>query len=359
MLIVPRGGRRSLPGRRALRPKPATGGLFEELAQREASGRPVRVAVLAAGRFGTMFLAQALRTTGLHVLGVCDRSVQRAPESLRRAGWPEDEVLGSGSRRSTAGGHHVGHRRRRVPDPGGGAGRSGGGHGFARGRGAPLRGEPAAGPPRGDGTVEADVVAGPALARRARAQGVVYSLGYGDPPALVCELVDWARVCGFEVICAGKGTRSLPHYHFVTPDEVWDHYGLPPELVQRGGSQREDVHLVFGRYQVRGGDGRGGQRHRTGSPAGGAAVPSLRGGSPTGGVQARGCRGRLEDPGTAALVRPTHWGGLEVGVSAAQAALRGEATGQPVKRVAVAKRDLRPGQTLDGEGVHRLRSAVA
>ena len=83
-------------------------------------------------------------------------------------------------------------------------------------------------------TVEADVVAGPALARRARAQGVVYSLGYGDPPALVCELVDWARVCGFEVICAGKGTRSLPHYHFVTPDEVWDHYGLPPELVQRG-----------------------------------------------------------------------------------------------------------------------------
>ena len=45
--------------------------------------------------------------------------------------------------------------------------------------------------------VEADVLAGPLLAEEARRAGVVYSLAYGDQPALTCELVDWARACGF------------------------------------------------------------------------------------------------------------------------------------------------------------------
>ncbi len=48
--------------------------------------------------------------------------------------------------------------------------------------------------------------------RRAR-KSVVYSLAYGDQPALTCELVDWARACGFEVAAAGKGTKYLPAYH--------------------------------------------------------------------------------------------------------------------------------------------------
>ena len=61
--------------------------------------------------------------------------------------------------------------------------------------------------------VEADVLAGPLLAEEARAKGVVYSLAYGDQPALTCELVDWARACGFEVVAAGKGTKYLPAYH--------------------------------------------------------------------------------------------------------------------------------------------------
>ena len=52
--------------------------------------------------------------------------------------------------------------------------------------------------------VEADVLAGVALAREAPRAGVVYSLAYGDQPALICELVDWARACGFRVIAAGR-----------------------------------------------------------------------------------------------------------------------------------------------------------
>ena len=63
--------------------------------------------------------------------------------------------------------------------------------------------------------VEADVLAGPLLARKARDKGVVYSMAYGDQPALVAEMVDWARAAGFVVAAAGKGTKYLPLYHKV------------------------------------------------------------------------------------------------------------------------------------------------
>ena len=83
--------------------------------------------------------------------------------------------------------------------------------------------------------VEADVLAGPLLAKKARENGVVYSMAYGDQPALIAEMVDWARAAGFEVIAAGKGTKFLPAYHHVTPAEVWSHYGLTAEEAKRAG----------------------------------------------------------------------------------------------------------------------------
>src|SRR5262249_59994877 len=69
--------------------------------------------------------------------------------------------------------------------------------------------------------VEADALAGPLLARKAKAAGVVYSLAWGDQPALICEQVDWARACGFKAIAAGKGTRYEPPYHRCTPPTLW------------------------------------------------------------------------------------------------------------------------------------------
>jgi predicted homoserine dehydrogenase-like protein len=75
------------------------------------------------------------------------------------------------------------------------------------------------------------------LARQARAAGVVYSLAWGDQPALVCEHVDWARACGFSVVAAGKGTRYHPSYHRSTPDTLWN-------------NQPEDVQLIHRRHQV-------------------------------------------------------------------------------------------------------------
>ena len=83
--------------------------------------------------------------------------------------------------------------------------------------------------------VEADVLAGPLLAREAEQAGVVYSLAYGDQPALICEMVDWARACGFNVIAAGQGTKYMPEYHASTPETVWGYYGLTPEQARVGG----------------------------------------------------------------------------------------------------------------------------
>ena len=70
-------------------------------------------------------------------------------------------------------------------------------------------------------TVEADAFCGPLLARKAAQAGVVYSLAFGDQPALICDLVDWARTCGFPVVAAGRGHKWLPHFRESTPETVW------------------------------------------------------------------------------------------------------------------------------------------
>jgi predicted homoserine dehydrogenase-like protein len=76
----------------------------------------------------------------------------------------------------------------------------------------------------------------PALARAQGARaGVIYSMAYGDQPALIAEMVDWARSAGFTVAAAGKGTKYLPAYHTVTPDGVWEHYGLTAAEAKRAG----------------------------------------------------------------------------------------------------------------------------
>jgi len=83
-------------------------------------------------------------------------------------------------------------------------------------------------------TVEADALCGAALAREARQAGVVYSMAFGDQPALVCDLVDWARTCGFEVTAAGRGHKWRPEFRYSTPDTIWDNWGLTSEQAKRG-----------------------------------------------------------------------------------------------------------------------------
>jgi len=82
--------------------------------------------------------------------------------------------------------------------------------------------------------VEADVMCGPIIAEQARQAGVVYSMAYGDQPAAICELVDWVRACGFELVAAGKGMNFCPGYRYSTPDTVWDYFDFTEEQVKSG-----------------------------------------------------------------------------------------------------------------------------
>jgi predicted homoserine dehydrogenase-like protein len=192
------------------------------LLARAEAGRPVTVALIGAGKFGTMFLAQARLTRGLHVVAVADRDIPRARAQLRSAGWADDAFSAPSLDDAYARGatHLTDDANAAIADPrieviveATGVPEAG----IRHARGAIAHGKHIV-----MVNVEADAVAGPLLAREARSAGTVYSLAWGDQPALICEHVDWARTCGFRVVAAGKGTRYEPHYHRSTPDTVWD-----------------------------------------------------------------------------------------------------------------------------------------
>jgi len=209
--------------------------LHHLLLQRAEQRKPLRVVLIGAGKFGSMFLSQARTTRGLHVIAVADLAPARARAALATTGWPAEQFdaphLASAAAKGTT----------FVTDD------------VQAAIAAPeteividATGNPAAGIRHvlaccAHGkhvvmvNVEADALAGPLLAKRAAEAGIVYSLAYGDQPALICELVDWARAAGFEVVAAGKGTKYLPSYHASTPDTVWRHYGLTAADAEAGG----------------------------------------------------------------------------------------------------------------------------
>ncbi len=362
------------------------------LRQREADGTPLRVGLIGAGKFGSMYLSQARRTPGMRLTAIADLDPARARTALAQVGWNEAEIA------TVAFGDNSAALIARsdvdiVID---------------------ATGSPAAGIAHVlaccEGgkhivmvNVEADALAGPLLARRAREAGIVYSLAYGDQPALICEMVDWARACGFEVIAAGKGTKYLPQYHASTPDTVWGHYGLSAEDAQLGGLNAQmfnsfldgtksaiEMCAVANATGLTAPDGlafppcgvddlarvlrpreEGGTLSHRGQVE---VISSLeRDGRPVfrdlrwgvyvvfagGSPYVERCfreYGLVTDPSGrySALFKPYHLIGLELGISVASIGLRGEATGAPIgfnaDVVATAKRDLAAGEMLDGEG---------
>jgi predicted homoserine dehydrogenase-like protein len=367
--------------------------LQNALQKRAKSGRPVRAGLIGAGKFGTMFLAQVATTPGLEVVAIADLSTDRIQAALGQVGWDEarrarvavlDDAL------AVAGHPEVEVVVEATGNPEAGI----------------LHARAAIGAAKHVVmvTVEADALAGPLLADEARAAGVVYSMAYGDQPALVAELVDWARACGFPVIAAGKGTRYLPGFHGSTPETVWANLGFDPAAAKAEGLNAQmfnsfvdgtksalemaaianacdlaapseglsfppcgvdDLPHVL-RPRADGGmlEGKGmvevvACEERDGRPV----FRDLRWGvyvvveAPT--DYARRCLAqygvRTDRTGRyAALYRPVHLIGLELNVSVLSAALRGEATGTVsafnADVMATAKRDLRAGEVLDGEG---------
>ena len=367
--------------------------LFEKLKAQAAEGRPVRAGLIGAGKFGSMFLAQVPTTPGLEVSAIADLDPGRARAACRSTGWSEARVEATAFVEDGAA-----MAARDDVDV------------VIEATGNPAAGVRHALAAIGAGkhvvmvNVEADVLCGPALAARARAAGVVYSMAYGDQPALVAEMVDWARAAGFGVQAAGKGTKYLPSFHHVTPDDVWTHYGMTPEAAAAAGMNPQmfnsfldgtksaiemaaianacglDVPEEGLAFPPCGVDDLAqvlAPREAGGQAAGRGVVEVIssleRDGRPVfrdlrWGVYvvleaqsdyAAACFRQYGLPTDrsgryAAMYKPFHLIGMELGISVLSAALRGEPTGQSRAfrgdAVAVAKRDLAPGDMLDGEG---------
>jgi predicted homoserine dehydrogenase-like protein len=366
--------------------------LYRLLQKRADAGRKVRVGLIGAGKFGSMFLSQVPTTPGLEVAAIADLSPDRARQACRNVGWADDRVAAT---------RFVDDAAAMIASPDVEIVVEATGHapaGIAHARRAIREGKHIV-----MVNVEADVLAGPKLARDAEAAGVVYSLAYGDQPALICELVDWARSCGFPIIAAGKGTKYMPEYHASTPETVWGYYGLTAEQAKTGGMNPQMFNsfldgtksaiemaavanasgltpapdgLVFppvGTHEMAEmlRPGNAGTLHHAGQVE---VISSVhRDGSPVQNDLRWGVFVVFEAPNdyaqrcfqeygvrtdatgrVSALYRPFHLIGLELNVSILSAALRGEPTGAPTgfrgDVVSTAKRDLRAGEVLDGEG---------
>jgi predicted homoserine dehydrogenase-like protein len=378
--------------------------LHRQLQQRAAEGRPIRVGLIGAGKFGSMYLSQVPRTPGVHLLAIADLNPAGAKRNLARVGWTPERSAAPSVQAALRDGttwitddwqalvalpeidivvectgapvHAVDHilaaigQRKHVVNV----------------------------------TVEADAFCGPLLARRAAEAGVVYSLAYGDQPAMICELVDWARTCGFPVVAAGRGHKWQPHYRFSTPETVWPHYGLSAAQAERGGLNPKMFNSFLDGSKPSIECAAVANACGLAAPAGGLAYPAAsidqipnvtRPRSEGGQLDAKGMVevvSSLDADGRAipydirmgvwvtvegesdyirhcfeeykaqtdasgryfTLYKRWHLIGLEVGLSVASVALRREPTG--VARawnadvVATAKRDLSPGELLDGEG---------
>ena len=378
--------------------------LYAKLQQRAAEGRPVRIGLIGAGKFGSMYLAQVPRTPGVHLAGIADLAPEAARANLARVGWkPERSQAKSLDEAIRSGATHIGEDWAALA-------RHPGIDVIVECTGHPIAAVDhcleafAHGKHVVNVTVEADAFCGALLARKAAEAGVVYSLAFGDQPALICDLVDWARTCGFPVVAAGRGHKWLPHYCESTPDTVWDNYGLTPEQARRGGLNPKMFNSFIDGSKpsiestsVSNATGLGvpsnGLQY---PPASIADIPFVTRPVSEGGVLER--KGMVEvissleangrgipydirmgvwvtveaeteyirncfeeynahtDPSGRyfTLYKRWHLIGLEVGVSVASVALRGEATGVATgwnaDVVATAKRDLRPGEILDGEG---------
>jgi predicted homoserine dehydrogenase-like protein len=380
---------------------------YDMLRQRETENKPVKVGVIGAGKFSSMFLSQARLTPGMQICGIAELEPQKAVQALEKTYWGDGASVFTDSASA-------------IND----AARSGK-IGITQDSSAliesdcdvimEITGNPEIGTQHAAAAieqgkhvvmvnVEADCLLGPALSRMAQKNNVVYTMAYGDQPALIAEQLDWARSVGFEVVCTGKGTRYQPEYHYSTPETVWGHYGFSEERVATGDYNAQ----MFNSFL----DGSKSAIEMCAVSNGSGLVPQMCGlqfppvdiDDLADVLKPESDGGILEHSGTveviasenrdmvplardlrwgvyvvfraptpyvercfqeygmktdtsgkySALYRPYHFIGLELGISVASAALRGEPTGSSREFIADvaahAKKDLEPGEVLDGEG---------
>ena len=378
--------------------------LHRKLQELDANHQSIKVGLIGAGKFGSMYLSQIPNTPGVHLVGIADLSPSSAKKNLSRVGWKDEQSNAPSLDQAIKTGQtHISENwEALVSHPAIDVIVECTGHPIAAVDHCLLAFKN--GKHVVNVTVEADAFCGPLLAQKALEAGVVYSLAFGDQPALICDLVDWARTCGFPVVAAGRGHKWLPHFSESTPETVWGNYGLTPEQAERGGLNPKmfNSFLDGSKPSIEStavANATGLEVPSNGllyPPASVEDIPYVTRPISEGGVLEK--KGMVEvissleangrkipydirmgvwvtveaetdyikncfeeynahtDPSGRyfTLYKRWHLIGLEVGMSVASVALRKEATGVAhcwnADVVATAKRDLKPGEILDGEG---------
>jgi predicted homoserine dehydrogenase-like protein len=390
--------------------------LYEQLRKREAINKPVRVGIIGAGTFSAAFMNQIRTIPGMRLVSVADLDVEKARKACTGAGWPEEAVTvcntpsainddaARGKVAVTDNSDNLIQADLEVIMEATGATEAGTYHAWnaiEAGKHIIMA------------NVETDVLVGNVLKKKADKEGVVYSLAYGDQPAIICDMIDWARTIGLEVVCAGKGTRFQPEYRYSTPSTVWDYFGFTEEQVTTGSynaqmynSFLDSTKSAIEMCAVSNASGLVPQRCGLQfPPAAPEDLPRI--------LKPKAAGGILEHSGTVEIVaseqrdgspiknhlrwgvyivfkagtplvrrflemhdflrdpsgeygasyRPFHLIGLELAVSVASVVLRREATGSADGVIAdvasVAKRNLKPGEVLDGEGGYMVFGRLA
>ncbi len=366
-----------------------------KLEEREHQGLPIRVGLIGAGQMGTEIIAQVGEMSGMRISVVVDVSTERALQGYRASRRPVEPVATDDrdvAERIVASGKCVATTDYRLATslPGLEA--------VIDATGSPEMGAVAALHAIHHKrhvvmmNVECDVTVGPVLARMAQTAGVVYTLASGDEPAAIIELCRFARALGFRIVAAGKGKNNPLDVH-ATPDQwrqkaaernmsprmlvefvdgsktsvemaaVANAMGLPPDVRGMHGPRvlLKDLTTVF-RTRAQGGilEHVGVVDYAIGDVHPGVFVivttdnPVIRRGL----VQ----RDMGEGPNYL-LYRPYHLCSLEVPLTVARAVFYGESSGHPAARptaecIAVAKKDLAAGETLDGIGEYCYRGSI-
>jgi predicted homoserine dehydrogenase-like protein len=367
----------------------------ERLAELEARGQPVGIGLIGAGQMGQEILCQVQLMRGVRIPVVVDVTFERAELACQMAGLPPERLARVATPEAAqaaiaAGRIALATDWRLVPALAGVAV-------IVDATGSPELGVSIALEAiRAKKhivmmNVECDVTVGAILNRRAREAGVIYTLAAGDEPAAILELYRFAAALGFDIVAAGKG-KNNPLDITATPDalaaraklrdmsarmlcefvdgsktavemcSVANATGLVPDVRGMHGAHatRETLHQVFCPQS------QGGVLQRAG------VVDFAIGVHPGVFVVFTTAQPRLRhgliqrDMGNGPnylLFRPYHLCSIEVPLTAAQTVVYGESSGHPLPRpvaecIAIAKRSLRAGETLDAIGEFCYRGSI-
>ncbi|WP_435088931.1 NAD(P)H-dependent oxidoreductase [Candidatus Pelagibacter bacterium nBUS_29] len=182
---------------------------------------PIRIAFIGCGKFVSMFLAQYNHLDKIQIDSIVDLNIEQAKRNCSNSGLDETTISEINFSKSL---DEILERNIEI---------------FIEATGNPIVGTVHAVKIIKNKkhvilvNVEADITCGKYLSDIAKENEVICSMAYGDQPSLIVEQIEWARLNGFSVVCAGKGTKYHPTFEYSTPDTVWGHYGLTKERAEK------------------------------------------------------------------------------------------------------------------------------